>query len=140
MLELWAALENVSGVLYGEGTTNYKAGSDPLTAVDRDGMFVLLYPAKDGPIPSARLLQIRDGIEDWAIYNAVRKQGGNARVQAILGAAGLFSADAKGVHLGCTVGCELKTTTPYAWPVWSSDATTPAKIEAAKAAALAVAR
>lgn len=139
MLELWAALEGIQGVLYGEGTTNYKAGTDPLGAVDRAGQFVLLYPGVDGPIPSARLLQIRDGIEDWAIYNAVRAQpGGAAKVRAILGKAGLFSATATGVRLGCTVGCAVKTATPYAWPVWSSDATTPGKIEAAKAAALKV--
>ena len=136
MLELWAALEGLTGVLYGEGTTNYKAGSDPFTSVDRLGRFVLLYPAKDAPIPSARLLQIRDGIEDWAIYNAVRKRGGAAKVRSILGAAGLFSADARGVQLGCTVGCAIRTATPFAWPVWSSDSTTPAKIEAAKVAAL----
>ena len=138
LLELWAALEGLTGVLYGEGTTNYRAGSDPFASVDRLGRFVLLYPAKDAPIPSARLLQIRDGIEDWAIYNAVRAKAGQAKVWSLLGAAGLFSADAKGVQLGCTIGCALKTTTPFAWPVWSSDATTPAKIEAAKAAALAL--
>ena len=139
MFELWAALEGLTGVLYGEGTTNYKAGSDPFSSVDQLGSFVLLYPAKDAPIPSARLLQIRDGIEDWAIYDAVRRRWGAAKVWAILGGAGLFSASAKGVQLGCTVGCAIKTATPFAWPVWSSDATTPAKIEAAKAAALSAA-
>lgn len=139
MLELFAALEGAQGVLYGEGTTNYKAGADPLQSLDRDGRFILLYPALEGPVPSARLLQIRDGIEDWAIYDAVRRRGGQAKVWSILGAAGLFSADAKGVQLGCTVGCTLKTATPFAFPVWSSDATTPARIETAKAAALAAA-
>jgi hypothetical protein len=109
---------------------------DPLASVDRDGRFVLFYPAVDGPIPSARLLQIRDGIEDWAIYDAVRRKKGAAAVRTILGGAGLFSADAKGVNLGCTVGCAIKTATPFAWPVFSADATTPGRIDAAKLAAL----
>ena len=136
MLQLWAALEGLTGILHGEGMTNYKAGVDPLASVDRDGRFVLFYPAMDGPIPSARLLQIRDGIEDWAIYDAVRRNKGAAAVRTILGGAGLFSADAKGVNLGCTVGCAIKTTTPFAWPVFSADATTPGRIDAAKLAAL----
>ena len=66
----------------------------------------------------------------------MRRSGGAAKVWAILGAAGLFSADARGVRLGCTVGCAEKSATPFAWPVWSSDATTPRRIEAAKLAAL----
>lgn len=136
MLELWAALEGIQGVLYGEGTTNYRAGTDPFVSIDRLGRFVLLYPAQDAPIPSARLLQIRDGVEDWAVYDIVRRKRGAAAVWRILGAAGLFSADAKGVRLGCTVGCAEKSATPFAWPVWSSDATTPGRIEAAKLAAL----
>lgn len=136
MLELWAALEGIRGVLYGEGTTNYRTGSDPFVNVDRGGRFVLLYPAKDGPIPSARLLQIRDGIEDWAVYDIVRRKRGAPAVWSILGGAGLFSADAKGVHLGCTVGCKLKTATPFSWPAYPADATTPRRIEAAKLAAL----
>jgi hypothetical protein len=136
MLELWAALEGIQGVLYPEGMASYRAAVDPLQSVGQDGRAVLIYPAAGAPIPSARLLQIRDGIEDWAIYDLVRRKQGAARVRTILGASGLFSADAKGVRLGCTVGCALKTATPFSWPQFSSDATTPRRIEAAKLQAL----
>lgn len=133
MLFLWSALENIRGVLYGMGTTNYQG--DPFQSVGAGGAFVLLYPGKDGPVPSARLENIRDGIEDWGIYNLVRQKRGVARVRAILGA-GLFSADAAGVKLGCTIGCPVKTSTPFAWPTWSRDGSTPGKMDAAKLAAL----
>jgi hypothetical protein len=134
MLFLWSALENVRGVLYGEGTTNYTG--DPFSAVAQRGEFVLLYPGRYTPIPSARLEQIRDGIEDWALYEIVRGRSGAGAVRRILGDAGLFSASAAGVKLGCTIGCELKTSTPFAWPVWSHDGSTAARIERAKLQAL----
>ena len=57
---------------------------------------VLLYPGPSARWPSARLEQIRDGIEDWAIYNMVRVRRGADDVRAILGEAGLFSAGAAG--------------------------------------------
>lgn len=138
MLFLWNALEGIQGVLYGQGTTNYKRGN-PLEAVDQNGEFVLLYPGATGPIASARLEQIRDGIEDWAVYNIVARRRGIGAVRAILGGTDLFSADAKGVKLGCNLGCELKTETKYSWPEWSSDATTASLIERAKLQALTAA-
>ena len=135
----WAALEHVTGVLYGEGTTTYGSGN-PLQSVDKGGEFVLLYPGADGPIPSARLEQIRDGIEDWEILNIVRQKHGAAAVAKILGNAGLFSTTASGaVALGCTTGCAVKTSTPFSWPKWSSDASTPGRLEQAKRAALTAA-
>jgi hypothetical protein len=133
----WAALENIGGVLYGEGTTTYKMSLDPFRSVDRDGAFVLVYPGKDGPVASARLEQIRDGIEDWEILAVVRRTRGAAAVRSILGK--LFSTTKSGVTLGCTIGCPLKTTTPFSWPKWSQDASTPAKLEQAKLAALTAA-
>lgn len=135
MYMLWAALEGLQGVLYNEGMAVYKAGN-PFTAVAQEGAYVLLYPSPNGPLPSARLEQIRDGIEDWAIYNMVRVRKGIGAVRAILGGAGLFSADRSGVKLSCTVGCELAGPQPFSWPLWSRDATTPRRIEAAKLAAL----
>jgi len=135
MFMLWNALEGLQGVLYNEGLAVYRGGN-PFTAVDRDGAYVLLYPGPSGPIPSARLEQIRDGIEDWAIYNMIRVRKGLGAVRAILGGAGLFSADSSGVKLACTVGCQLKGSQPFSWPLWSQDATTPRRIEAAKLAAL----
>jgi hypothetical protein len=135
MLFLWAALEQIGGVLYAEGTTNYVG--DPLQAVGKDGAFVLLYPSLAGPIPSARLEQIRNGIEDWALYRQVALRYGPARLRELLGAAsGLFSADRSGVELGCSVGCRLRSTSPDAWPRYSHDASTPARIERAKLLAL----
>jgi Domain of unknown function (DUF4091) len=133
MLFLWSALENIRGVLYGEGMTNYRG--NPFDSVAENGAFVLLYPGKNSPVPSARLEQIRDGIEDWDILQVVRQKRGAAAVRTILGA-GLFSADAAGVKLGCTIGCPVKTATPFSWPLYSHDASTPGKIEQAKAQAL----
>jgi hypothetical protein len=139
MFMLWNAMEQTGGVLYGEGTTTYGPGN-PLESVDKDGEFVLIYPGKDAPIPSARLEQIRDGIEDWEVADIVARKHGVGAVRKILGDAGLFSADATGVELGCTVGCDLKTATPYSWPTWSHDGTTPGRIEAAKKALLLAAQ
>ena len=73
---------------------------------------------------------------DWAIFNAVRTKHGAAAVRTILGGTGLFSMDAKGIHLGCSLGCEFKTPTKYSWPKWSHDASTPKRIEAAHLQAL----
>jgi hypothetical protein len=135
---LWNALERTDGLLYGQGVTTYTAG-DPLTSVAGNGDFVLVYPGKDGPIPSARLEQIRDGLEDWMILNIVARKHGAGAVRQLLGAAGLFSADAKGVKLGCNLGCDAKTETKYSWPLFSKDGTTPGRIEAAKKEMLALA-
>ena len=134
MLFMWAALENIRGVLYGEGTTSYKG--DPFQSVDRGGAFVLLYPGEGEPVPSARLEQIRDGIENWDLLNIVRSRHGAAAVRGLLGGAGLFSAGAKGVRLGCTVGCPLKTATAFSWPTYSADASTPGRLVTAKLRAL----
>jgi hypothetical protein len=138
LLVLWAALENIRGILYGQSITRYGPG-DPLTSAPAGGEFTLLYPGATGPIPSARLEQLRDGMEDWAVLDQVRRRRGSARVRAILGGAGLFSADRRGVRLACTVGCELDGPTTYAWPRWSRDASTARRVEAAHTAALQVA-
>jgi hypothetical protein len=138
MLMLWAALEGIDGVLYTQGMTSYTK-TDPLASIGT-GEKILLYPGPFGPWPSARLEQIRDGIEDWAIYNMVRVRRGADDVRAILGAAGLFSAARSGVRLACDLNCELKSRTKYAWPLWSRDVSTPRRIEAAKTAALSLAR
>jgi hypothetical protein len=135
MLFLWAALEQIGGVLYAEGTTNYVG--NPLQAVGRDGAFVLFYPSLAGPIPSARLEQIRNGIEDWALYRQLFLRYGAGELRTVLGtASGLFSADRSGVELGCTLGCQLHSASPNAWPRYSQDASTPARIEQAKLLAL----
>jgi hypothetical protein len=135
---LWNALEGIEGVLYGQGTTSYTK-ANPFDSIG-SGEFVLLYPGPSGPIPSARLEQIRDGIEDWAIFNMVRVRRGTDEVRAIFGNAGLFSATRAHVRLACTFGCELKSETKFAWPLWSRDASTARRIEAAKLAALRLAR
>ena len=132
---LWNALEGLRGVLYGQGTTSYDRG-DPLATLSRDGDFVLLYPGATRPIPSARLEQIRDGIEDWALLELVRRKHGAGEVRAILGGAGLFSATRRGVKLACTIGCALKSSTRFSWPLWSRDASTAARIETARTTAL----
>jgi hypothetical protein len=121
-------------MLYGEGTTTYSKGN-PLVSNDRArGSFVLVYPGKNGPIASARLEVLREGIEDWEILNVVRHKHGAAAVRKVL--SGLFATTAKGAKLGCTIGCAIKTSTPYAWPTYSHDAGTPRTVAAMRAAAL----
>jgi len=138
MFLLWNALEGIRGTLYAQGMTSYTGGS-PFDAVASNGEFVLLYPGRNGPIASARLEQIRDGIEDWDVFDVVRRKHGLAAVRTILARAGLFSASRDGVALACTRRCELAGGTNYAWPQWSHDASTAAKIEQARVAALQLA-
>ena len=125
----WAAFEGITGLLYGQGTTTYAKGN-PLVSNDKaNGSYVLLYPGKNGPIASARLEVLREGIEDWEILNVVRHRHGAAAVRKVL--RGLFSSTARGAKLGCTIGCPLRTSTPYSWPTWSHDAGTVASMRAA---------
>jgi len=135
---LWNALEGIQGTLYAQGVTSYTKGN-PLDSIASNGESVLVYPGADGPVASARLEQIRDGIEDWDVLDAVRKKRGAAAVRTILGDAGLFSATPERVELACTTGCELKGSTAFSWPQWSHDAATAQKIEAAHLQALRLA-
>ena len=133
----WTALEGITGLLYGQGTTTYSKGN-PLEQNDKEkGSFVLVYPGRNGPIASARLEVLREGIEDWEILNVARHKYSNAAVVRVL--SGLFSTTSGGAELGCTVGCQLKTTTKYSWPTWSRDANTPAVVAQMRAAALVAA-
>ncbi|HET8751540.1 MAG TPA: glycoside hydrolase domain-containing protein [Gaiellaceae bacterium] len=130
----WVALEGITGLLYGQGTTTYSKGN-PLDSNDKEaGSYVLVYPGRDGPIASARLEVLREGIEDWEILDAVRHKHGDAAVRRLL--SGLFSTTSAGPRLGCTIGCPLKTGTPYSWPTWSRDASTPQKVAQMRVAAL----
>jgi len=130
----WAALEGITGLLYGQGTTTYAKGNPLVSNNKEKGSYVLLYPGPNGPIASARLEVLREGIEDWEILNVVRHKHGAAAVRRLL--TGLFSTTAKGTKLGCTIGCPLKTSTPYSWPTYSHDASTPGTIARMRAAAL----
>jgi hypothetical protein len=133
----WAALEGMTGILYGQGTTSY-SGPNPLVSNDKaNGSYVLIYPGRDAPIPSARLEEIREGIEDWEILNIVRQSKGQHAVTQLLSS--LFSTTATGAELACTIGCPLKSSTPYSWPTYSRDATTPGKLAAMRLAALTAA-
>jgi hypothetical protein len=138
MLMLWSALEGVEGVLYTQGATSYTK-TNPFDSIGT-GENILLYPGPFGPWPSARLEQIRDGVEDWAIFNMIRVRRGADDVRAIFGQEGLFSASRAGVRLACNLNCELKSETKFAWPLWSHDTSTPRRIESAKVAALSLAR
>ena len=138
MFLLWNALEGIKGTLYTEGMTSYYTGN-PLESVRSYGEHVLIYPGKTGPIASARLEQIRDGIEDWDVLDIVRRRRGLSAVRTVLAGAGLFSATARGVTLACVKGCELPASTEFSWPQWSHDAATAVKIEAAKRRAHVVA-
>lgn len=140
MFVLWTALEGIDGILYGQGLTTYGPGNPLTSNIGNRGENVLIYPGNGQPIASARLEEIRDGIEDWEIFDAVRRRFGAAKVRSILGAHGLFSADANGVKLACTTGCDLKARPPQAWPIWSHDWSTAGRIEAARRDALALFR
>jgi hypothetical protein len=133
----WTALEGITGILYGEGTTSYSLKVDPLNSLSDNGAFVLAYPGRDAPIPSARLEEIREGIEDWEILNIVRQKHGAATVRKLL--SGLFTTSSKGAVLACTIGCQLKTDTRYSWPLYSRDSSTAGKIAQMRAQALAAA-
>src|SRR5437763_2447264 len=133
----WAALQGITGLLYGQGTTTYSKGN-PLEQNDKEkGSYVLVYPGRNGPIASARLEVLREGIEDWEILNVARHKYSNAAVVRVL--SGLFSTTSGGAELGCTVGCQLKTTTKYSWPTWSRDANTPTVVAQMRTTALAAA-
>jgi hypothetical protein len=136
MFVLWAALEGLDGILYGQGLTTYGSGNPLTSNLAGHEENILIYPGNGEPIASARLEEIRAGIEDWEIFDVVRKRFGAAKVRSILGAHGLFSADAKGVKLACTIGCDLKANPPQAFPLWSHDASTAGRIEAARQDAL----
>jgi hypothetical protein len=138
MFLLWNALEEIQGTLYAQGLASYTAGN-PLEAVGANGESVLVYPGAEAPLPSARIEQIRDGIEDWDVLDVVRRKRGPASVRTILGNAGLFSTTPRGVELACTLGCELHGSTRFSWPRWSHDASTAQKIEAAHLQALRLA-
>jgi hypothetical protein len=131
----WTALEGITGLLYGQGTTTYPTRGNPLVSNDKEaGSYALVYPGRSVPIPSARLEVLREGIEDWEILNLVRQKHGSAATRRLL--SGLFSTTSAGAKLGCTIGCPLKTRTPYSWPKWSRDGTTPRKVVQMRAAAL----
>ena len=130
----WAALEGITGLLYGQGTTTYSKVNPLVSNGKGKGSFVLVYPGRDGPVASARLEVLREGIEDWEILDVVRHKHGAAAVRQLL--SGLFSTTAKGAKLGCTIGCALHTNTPYSWPTWSHDAGTPRTIAQMRVAAL----
>jgi hypothetical protein len=130
----WAAFEGITGLLYGQGTTTYAKGNPLVSNDEAKGSYVLIYPGKNGPIASARLEVLREGIEDWEILNVARHKHGATAVRKLL--SGLFSTTAKGAKLGCTIGCPLKTSTPYSWPTWSHNASTPRAVASMRAAAL----
>jgi hypothetical protein len=130
----WVALEGITGLLYGNGTTTYRMKGNPLVSNDRDGSYVLIYPGRQGPVASARLEVLREGIEDWEILNIVRHKHGDGSVRRLL--SGLFSTTSAGAKLACTIGCPLKARTPYSWPTYSRDGSTPRKIAQMRAAAL----
>ena len=142
MFFAWNALEGTAGTLYSDGLARYQ-GLDPWRALPGDGQSVFLYPgtpARPAPVPSLRLEALRDGIQDADLFLAYARVYGRAGLVRLLAQNGLFRANAKGglvrllaqnglfrasprgvLTLGCTSGCELRTTTKYAWPVWQRD-------------------
>jgi hypothetical protein len=138
MYTAWAALEGVTGILRGNSMSYYDPTANPFDSINKsNGDFVLIYPGRNGPIPSARLEVLREGIEDWEILNLVRQQHGSKAVVNLL--SHLFSTTATGAKLACITGCPLHSSTLYSWPLFSHDATTATKIAQMRAKALAAA-
>ena len=67
----------------------------------------------------------------------MRQKHGAASVRRLL--SGLFTTNANGAVLACTVGCQLKSNTRYSWPLYSRDGSTAGKIAQMRAQALAAA-
>ena len=127
-------IEGISGLLYGQGTTTYSKGN-PLVSNDRaKGSFVLLYPGRNGPIASARLEVLREGIEDWEILNVVRHKHGAAAVRKLPLA--VSSRHGQGRQARLHHRLPERTSTPYSWPTYSRHAGTPRTVASMRAAAL----
>ena len=137
MFTAWAALEGITGLLRGNSMTNYDPRSNPFDTNNKGGDYVLIYPGRNAPIASARLEELREGIEDWEILNIVRQKHGSKAVVKLLSR--LFSTTATGAKLACFIGCPIKNSLPYSWPLFSHDATTATKIARMRAKALAAA-
>ncbi len=128
---LWNALEGLDGTLYADGMASYGT-RDPYQSLLQHGQHVLVYPAlasTDEPVPSLRLENVRDGIEDADLARLVVARSGRAALFAILARQHIFSIRGQHVLLGCTSGCELVTTTKYAWPRYRHDPGTGAALE-----------
>jgi hypothetical protein len=138
MFTAWAALEGITGLLRGQAMTNYDPHANPFVSNNKgDGDFVLIYPGRNAPIPSARLEELREGIEDWEILNIVRQEHGSRAVVQLL--SHLFSTTPTGAKLACSQGCAIRNNLPYSWPLFSHDGTTATKIALMRAQALAAA-
>jgi hypothetical protein len=128
---LWNALEGIDGTLYADGMTTYGT-TDPYLSLAQHGQHVLLYPAlrsTDEPVPSLRLENLRDGIEDADLARLLVARRGRAALLAILAREHVFSIRHGRVLLACTMGCDLKGPTKYAWPRFRHDAGTRAALE-----------
>jgi hypothetical protein len=123
VLGLWNALEGMDGTLYADGMASY-GRLDPYRKLTQHGQHALVYPALTStgePVPSLRLENIRDGIEDADLARMVVARKGRAAFLAILRRQRIFSIRGQRVLLGCTSGCELVTATKYAWPRYRHD-------------------
>jgi Domain of unknown function (DUF4091) len=137
---LWNALEGTDGTLYADGMTSYDDGVDPYRSLAQHGQHVLLYPALasgDEPVSSLRLESIRDGIEDADLARMLIARKGRAAYLAILQRETIFSIRHGRLLLACQSGCDLASSTKYAWPRYRHDAGTGAALERVHEALLA---
>ena len=135
---LWNALEGTDGTLYADGMVSY-GGLDPYQRLTQHGQHVLVYPALAAagePVPSLRLENLRDGIEDADLARMLVASGVGAALLAILARERIFSIRGGRLLLGCTSGCDLVTATKYAWPVYRHGAGTRAALERVHSALL----
>lgn len=129
---LWNAVEGTDGTLYADGMTGYDDGLDPYVQLAQHGQHVLLYPALaagDEPVSSLRLENIRDGIEDADLARMLIAAGKRAKLFAILQHEHIFSIREGRLLLACRSGCDLVSSTKYAWPLYRHDAGTAAALQ-----------
>ena len=67
---------SVQNHLFNTGTTLYSG--------DANGDGFLMYPGPDGPVASIRLKSIRDGIEDWQLFQELRRHVADSKVDGLL--------------------------------------------------------
>ena len=118
--------------LYADGMTSYADGIDPYRSLALHGQHVLVYPAlrsTDEPVSSLRLESIRDGIEDADLARLVIARRGRPAFLAILAGEKIFSLRSGHLLLACQSGCDLRSSTKYAWPRYRRDPGTSAALE-----------
>ena len=128
---LWNGLEGLDGTLYADGMVSY-GNATPTSASPGTASTSCSIRRSTAPTSPSRLLRLenlRDGIEDADLARLVVGQRGRAALLAILARERIFSIRHGRLLLGCKMGCDLVTSTKYAWPRYRHGAGTAAALE-----------